>query len=74
MGTGRPCSVLELVKTFERVNNVKVPYKITDRRAGDLAKLYADPTKANKELKWKAEKDIEQMCKDSWNFMKNEII
>ena len=74
LGTGHPCSVLQLVKTFERVNNVKVPYKITDRRAGDLAKLYADPSKANQELNWKAEKDIEQMCKDSWNFMKNEII
>ena len=71
LGTGNAYSVLEMVKAFEKMNNVKVPYKITSRRAGDLAKVYADPSKANKELGWKAEKTLEDMCKDSWRFEKN---
>ena len=52
LGTGRGYSVLELINTFERVNNIKVPYKIVERRAGDLAKMYSDATKAKKELGW----------------------
>ena len=59
------------VKTFEKVNNVKVPYKIAPRRAGDLAEFYADPSKAKRELDWEAKRNIEDMCRDSWNFIKN---
>ncbi len=68
LGTGIPHSVLEMVNTFEKVNNVKIPYKIVGRRPGDLAEIYADPSKANRELGWKAEKTIEDMCKDAWRF------
>lgn len=73
LGSGIGHSVLEMVKTFEQVNNVKIPYKIAPRRAGDLAEIYADPTKAEKELNWKTEKTLEDMCKDSWNYIKNNM-
>ena len=69
LGTGKPVSVLEIVKTFMKVNNVNVPYKIGERRSGDLDILYADSTKAEKELNWKATKNIEDMCRDSWNYI-----
>ena len=69
LGTGNGYSVLELVNTFEKVNNIKVNYKIADRRPGDIAECYADPTKARDELGWKAEKGIEEMCRDAWNFI-----
>ena len=69
LGTGHGYSVLELVKTFEKVNNLKVNYKITDRRPGDIASCYADPTKAKEILGWKAEKDIEEMCRDGYHFI-----
>lgn len=68
LGTGCGYSVMELINTFIRVNNVKVPYSITSRRAGDIAECYADPKKALKELKWQAQKDIEDMCRDGWHF------
>lgn len=71
LGTGVGYSVLDVVKTFERVNGVKIPYVITGRRPGDVDKCYADPTKAYKELGWKAEKNLEDMCRDSWNWQKN---
>jgi UDP-glucose 4-epimerase len=71
LGTGKGCSVLDLVKTFQKVNDVDIPYEITDRRPGDIATCYADPTKAKKELNWEAEKGIEEMCRDSWNWQKN---
>ena len=71
LGTGTGYSVLDLVKTFEKVNNVKVPYKIVERRPGDIAACYADPTKAYKELGFKAEYGIEDMCRDSYNFILN---
>ena len=64
LGTGNGFSVLDLVKTFARVNNIEVPYKITDRRPGDIAACYADPTKAKEELGWSAQKGIEEMCRD----------
>lgn len=73
LGTGRGYSVLELVNSFEKVNNIKINYKITNRRPGDVAKCYADPTKVKNELGWVAEKNIEDMCKDAWNFAKNQI-
>ncbi len=59
-----------MVETFKRVNNVEVPYEIAPRRDGDLAIYYADPSKAKKELNWEATKTLEDMCRDSWNYMK----
>ena len=73
LGSGKGVSVLELVNTFEKVNNIKVNYRITDRRPGDIAENYADPSKALRELGWKTEKTVEDMCRDSWNFMKNNV-
>ncbi len=73
LGSGRGVSVLELVNTFQKVNNVKVNYKIVDRRAGDLAEYYADPSKALKELGWKTEKTLEDICRDAWNYEKNNL-
>ena len=70
IGTGKGYSVLDIVNNFEKVNNIKIPYKIVDRRAGDVAILYSDPRKAKEELGWIAENGIEEMCKDSWNFEK----
>ena len=58
-----------MVETFKRVNNVDVPYEIVGRRAGDLPIFYADSTKAEKELGWVAEKTLEDMCRDSWNYV-----
>ena len=69
LGTGTGYSVLDIVKTFEEVNNVKVPYKIVDRRPGDIDSCYADPTKAYESLGWKANKDLKDMCKDAYNFV-----
>lgn len=68
LGTGTGYSVLDLVKTFERVNNVKVNYTIKDRRPGDIATCYANPERAKKELGWVATKGIEDMCRDTWNY------
>ena len=68
LGTGTPYTVLEMVETFKRVNNVDVPYKIVGRRAGDLAIFYANSKKAEKELGWVAKKTLEDMCRDSWNY------
>lgn len=70
LGTGVGYSVLDLVTTFEKVNNMKLPYKIAPRRAGDLPEFYANPTKAKEELGWNATKTLEDMCRDSWNFAK----
>ena len=72
LGNGCGYSVLEIVKTFEKVNNVKIPYKFAARRAGDLYMFYADSTKAKKELGWVNQHTLEDMCRDSYNFvMKN---
>lgn len=72
LGTGNGYSVLEIVKNFSKINNVKVNYKITERRPGDIAACYADPSYAKEQLGWEAEKGIEDMCKDAYNFvMKN---
>ena len=71
LGTGEGYSVLDLVKAFEKVNNIKIPYKIIDRRPGDIDMCYADPTKAFDELGWKAEFCIERMCEDSWTWQSN---
>ena len=69
LGTGKGYSVLDMVKAFEKATGKKVPYKIAPRRAGDIATCYADPTKAYEELGWKAEKTLEDMCLDSWNYI-----
>lgn len=71
LGTGTGYSVLDMVKAFEQATGKKVPYKIAPRRAGDIATCYADPKKARKELGWIAEKNLEDMCKDSWNYIIN---
>ena len=68
LGTGNGYSVLEMVNTFAEVNGVAVPYAITDRRPGDIATCYADPTKSAQLLGWKAEHDLQDMCRDSWNW------
>ena len=69
LGTGEGYSVLELINTFKKVNDIDVPFKIVDRRPGDIATCYADPSKAFKELGWKAEKNIEDMCRDAYNYV-----
>ena len=69
LGTGKGYSVLDLVNTFEKVSHVTVKYEIVPRRPGDIAICYADPSKAREELGWVAEKDIEDMCRDTWNFI-----
>ena len=71
LGSGRGCSVLEIINIFESVNEIKVPYKIVERRAGDLPEYFADAQKAKKELNWETEKTLEDMCRDAWNFAKN---
>ncbi|WP_105117995.1 UDP-glucose 4-epimerase GalE [Streptococcus suis] len=68
LGSGQGTSVLELVQAFEKVNGVPVPYKIVDRRPGDVATCYANADKALAELNWKTEKTIEDMCRDTWNW------
>lgn len=70
LGTGNGYSVLDLITNFEKVNGVKVNYKIGARRPGDIAACYADPSKARDELGWVAEKGIEEMCRDAWRFVK----
>lgn len=71
LGTGHGYSVLDVVKAFEKANNLKVPYSIKPRRPGDIATCYCNPAKAQKELGWQAKYGIEDMCRDSWNFQKN---
>ena len=70
LGTGKGSSVLEVIHAFEEANGVKVNYKIAPRRAGDLAEFYADASKAERELHWKTNYTLEDMCRDSWNFTK----
>lgn len=66
--TGVGYSVLDIIQNFEKANGIKIPYQIAPRRAGDVASSYSSPAKAEKELGWKAEKNIEDMCKDAWRF------
>lgn len=71
LGTGQGYSVLDVVKAFERVNEVKIPYQIMPRRAGDIATCYSNPNKAKEDLGWEAQYGIDEMCRDSWNWQKN---
>ncbi|WAA12111.1 UDP-glucose 4-epimerase GalE [Fervidibacillus halotolerans] len=71
LGTGKGYSVLEMVAAFEKASGKKVPYRIVDRRPGDVAIVYADPTKAREQLGWKAEKGLEEMCLDTWRWQVN---
>ncbi len=71
LGTGTGYSVLDIVKNFEKANNIKIPYSIKARRPGDIAECYASSKKAFDELGWKAERGIEEMCRDAWNWQKN---
>ena len=71
LGTGTGYSVLDIVKAFEKANDIKIKYEIVERRPGDLAECYADPSKAKEVLGWEAEKNLEDMCRDSWRFTKN---
>ena len=73
LGTGIGYSVLDMVKAFEKATNKKVAYKIVERRPGDIATCYSDPEKAERELGWKAEKTLEDMCRDSWKFIENKL-
>jgi UDP-glucose 4-epimerase len=73
LGTGTGYSVLDIVKAFEKVNGVKIPYVIKPRRAGDVAECFANADKAEKILGWKAEKNLDDMCYDSWNWQSHNI-
>jgi len=71
LGTGKGYSVLEMVNAFRKVTGKPIPYRIVDRRPGDIASCYADPSKANKELGWKATRGLEEMCQDAWRWQSN---
>ena len=68
VGKGKPYSVLELIQTFERVNNININYEFSSRRNGDIAVSFADTSKMFNLLKWKPLKTLEDMCKDGWNW------
>ena len=69
LGTGIGYSVMDIIKAFERVNDVKINYRVVGRRPGDIAACYADPSYAEKKLGWRAEKGLDEMCEDSYNFI-----
>ena len=71
LGTGHGYSVLEVTRAFGRACGKEIPYEIKPRRAGDIAVCYADPAKAERELNWRAEKGLEEMCADTWRWQKN---
>ncbi len=73
LGTGTGYSVLDIVKAFEKANGVEIPYQIKPRRAGDIAECFADASKAKELLGWVADKNLEDMCRDSWNWQSNNI-
>lgn len=70
LGSGRGCSVLEVISAFERVNGIKIPYTVGDRRSGDIAVSYTDPSLAKKELGWETEMTLDDICRDAWNWQK----
>ena len=71
LGTGRGYSVLEMVSAFEKASGKKIPHKIVGRREGDVASCYADPSKAKRELRWSADRGIDEMCADAWHWQYN---
>ena len=71
LGTGKGVSVLELIEVFSQVTGQKIPYQFVGKRKGDLSKSYADPTKAEKEFKWKAKKGLIEMCDDAFRWVNN---
>ncbi|RLL42760.1 UDP-glucose 4-epimerase GalE [Oceanobacillus piezotolerans] len=71
LGTGKGYSVLEVIQVFEKVTDATIPYQITERRPGDISTCYADPMKASLKLGWKAEKQLEEMCRDTWKWQSN---
>ena len=73
IGTGKGSSVLEVIQAFEKINHTKVPYEVVDRRAGDIVKIYADTTRANNELNWKAQLNLDDMMKSAWKWQKTLI-
>lgn len=73
LGTGTGYSVLDIVNSFMKANNLEIPYEIKDRRPGDIAECYANPDKAREILGWQAEKSLEDMCRDSWNWQSNNV-
>ncbi|MCD4818223.1 MAG: UDP-glucose 4-epimerase GalE [Candidatus Cloacimonetes bacterium] len=70
LGSGEGNSVLEVIQAFEEASNKKIPYEIVERRAGDIATSFADPSKANSKLEWKTKKTLLEMCADSWNWQR----
>ncbi|MEQ9298073.1 MAG: UDP-glucose 4-epimerase GalE, partial [Cyclobacteriaceae bacterium] len=68
LGTGSGLTVLEVIKAFEQVNNVKINYEIVDRRAGDVVQIYADTQIANEELGWRTERDLSDMVRSTWKW------
>jgi UDP-glucose 4-epimerase len=70
LGTGRGHSVLEVIRAFERASGIQVPYRLTDRRPGDVAECWADPARARQLLGWVAERDLDAMCRDAWNWQR----
>ncbi len=68
LGTGSGSSVLDVIKAFEKASGISIPYKIAPRRPGDAAVCYADPSRAKRELGWKAERNLEDMCRDAWRW------
>ena len=71
LGTSVGYSVLDMIHAFEEANNIKIPYRITDRRPGDIAECFADASKAKEKLGWQAELGIVDMCRDTWRWQKN---
>ena len=74
LGTGKGYSVLEMVQAFEKASGVEIPYKIVDRRPGDIAKIYANASKAKELLNWEAKRDLFEMCKSSWNWQRKNLL
>lgn len=70
IGTGKGSSVLEVIRAFERINRTNVPYRVIDRRAGDIAKIYADTARANDDLDWRAQLSLDDMMKSAWEWQK----
>ena len=73
IGSGLGTSILEIIKTFEKVNNCSIKYKFFERRAGDVPYIVADNSYAMKKINWKPIRSIDDICKDTWNWMKLNI-